>query len=93
MYFYNKVSSNGLEMFFMLWTFVFVALFLYTNFNMMNMDGHSSTFFNFSKTSSSGKDRDKSSTGVFNLVKKEINVVYIVFILINVVAYFLVMPR
>jgi hypothetical protein len=42
-YFYNKLSSNSMEMFFMVWTFIFVALFLYTNFNRINIDGYGST--------------------------------------------------
>lgn len=93
MYFYNKVSSNGLETFFLIWTFIFVALFLYTNFNMMNMDGHNSTIFIFSSNKNLGVDKDKSNSGVFNLVKNEVNIVYLVFILINIIGYVVVMPR
>lgn len=92
MYFYNKVSSNGLEMFFLVWTFIFVALFLYTNFNMMSMDGHDSTIFIFSRNRNSEINKDKSNTGIFNLVKNEINIVYLVFILINIIGYVVVMP-
>lgn len=92
-YFYNKVSSNSLEMFFMVWTFIFAALFLYTNFNMMNMDGHGSTTFIFSKNRNAGMNKDKSNTGVFNLVKNEVNIVFLVFILINIIGYVVVMPR
>lgn len=92
-YFYNKVSSNGLEMFFLVWTLIFLALFLYTNFNMMNMEGHDSTIFIFSRNRNSEINKNKRNSGIFNLVKNEINIVYLVFILINIIGYVVVMPR
>jgi hypothetical protein len=93
MYFYQKVASNGLEMFFWVWTFIFVALFLYTNFNMMNMDGYGSTTFTFWKNSNSRMNKDSRNNSAFNLVKNEINSVYLVFIIINVIGYVVVMPK
>lgn len=92
-YFYNKVSSKGLEMFFLVWIFIFVALFLYTNFNMMNMDGYGSTTFTFGRNRKSGINKNNSNNGVFNLVKNEINIVFIIFILINIIGYIVTMPK
>lgn len=53
---------------------------------MMNMDGRNSTIFIFSSNKNSEIDKDKSNTGIFNLVKNETNSVYLVFIIIKILS-------
>lgn len=94
--FYFAMPPNNLEIFFITWVFIAVTLLLFNIFNVdgrsVGFDGKANNFvfgFGANKTDSSDKTRFRSLGGVFD----PINLCYLVCIIVNIMAYIIVMPK
>jgi len=102
MFFYFRSGQDDPEMFFMIWIFISAALFLNNTFRrgdrhaMLGLGGNdsvkyaylSSTFME-SELSSGKKIKPSRIGGLFDLW----NLIYLVFLIINIIGYIIVMPK
>jgi len=102
MFFYFRSGQDDLEMFFMIWIFISAALILNNTFRrgdrpaMLGLGGNdsvkyaylSSTFME-SELSSGKKNKPSRLGGLFDLW----NLIYIGFLMINIIGYIVVMPK
>lgn len=95
-YFYFSNQPNNLEMFFMLWIFIALTLLLFNIFNVdgrsVGFDGKANNFvygFGATKGNATDKTRFRSLGGVFD----PINLCYIVCVIVNIIAYIIVIPK
>lgn len=99
-YFYFKFKPKDLEMFFMIWGLISLILLLYNIFNVkyhgsrISVDtagqslGQSTGDF-LEKIYGTSKNKSRSLGGI----KDPINLLYLFFVIVNVIGYVLVMPK
>jgi len=102
MFFYFRSGQDDLEMFFMIWIFISAALILNNTFRrgdrpaMLGLGGNdsvkyaylSSTFME-SELSSGKKNKPSRLGGLFDLW----NLIYLCFLMVNIIGYIAVMPK
>lgn len=99
-YFYFKYKPKDLEMFFMIWGLIAIALLLYNIFNV-KYDGPTMSVrntinsLNQSMASSLEKtyEKDRKTTRSCGGIRDPINLIYLFFVILNVIGYIIVMPK
>lgn len=101
-YFYYKLKPKDLEMFFMVWAIISLFLLLYNIFNVtsdfsianfdprgISSDRTDQTGWLLEKMYGTDKSKTRNYGGLFD----PINLLYLVFLIANVIGYMIVMPK
>ncbi len=98
-FFFFRIRPSDLEMFFFVWAFISLILLLYNIFNvnvpLTGLGGNSrTTYANLASTFAekkydSGNSKKRSGGGL----RDSINLLYLLFLVANIVGYIIVMPK
>ena len=93
-YFYSKKQPKDLEMFFLTWAFIALALLVFNIFNLdgstMGFGGRARSYF-FSFTEKKGTEKSKGRS--FGGISDSINLLYLLCAIANIIAYILIIRK
>lgn len=98
-YFYLKFRPKNMEMFFMIWGLIAIALLLYNIFNvkydvpMMSLGSKNSLPHFTGSFLEKIYAPDRKETRNRGGIRDPINLIYLFFVIVNVIGYILVMPK